>query len=167
MAYWAVVLPTDRYQAQRLFHHDTVELPWSEPQPGDEVVLVADGQAFGFGRVCEGGAEVAYTRRLLDEPVSADALAPGEPGAYPLSGSAYASIAGTLAGDEPTRDWLVSLDLPIEARSPAEAVRLFWTYVTQLGPAELPAFVSPAGDELAMQAYVLGTETNLDPEEED
>jgi len=32
---------------------------------------------------------------------------------------------------------------------------------------ELPAFVWPYGDELAMQAFVLGEETNLDPEEDD
>ena len=62
--------------------------------------------------------------------------------------------------------WLVSVDLPIEADSPAEAVQLFWSYVSELGPKELPAFVCPAGDELAMQAYVLGAEVNLDPEEE-
>ncbi len=45
-------------------------------------------------------------------------------------------------------------------------MRLFWSYVRDLGPAELPAFVSPAGDELAMQAFVLGEEANQDPEEE-
>ena len=37
----------------------------------------------------------------------------------------------------------------------------------ELGPRELPAFVSPAGDELAMQAFVLGAEANQDPEEDD
>jgi hypothetical protein len=63
------------------------------------------------------------------------------------------------------RTWLVSVDLPIEAADPAEAVRQFWAYVRELGPGELPAFVSPAGDELAMRAYVLGQPVNLDPEE--
>jgi hypothetical protein len=29
----------------------------------------------------------------------------------------------------------------------------------------LPAFVWPPGDELAMQAYVLGDEATLDPED--
>ena len=62
--------------------------------------------------------------------------------------------------------WLVSVDLPIEADDPAEAVRTFWNYVRDLGPDQLPAFVSPAGDELAMQAYVLGEPVNLDPEGE-
>lgn len=37
----------------------------------------------------------------------------------------------------------------------------------QLGPDQLPAYVSPADDELAMRAYVLGEEVNLDPEEEE
>jgi hypothetical protein len=62
--------------------------------------------------------------------------------------------------------WLVSLDLPIEAGSPAEAVAEFWAYVRELGPAQLPAFVSPRGNELAMQAYLLDAPVNLDPEED-
>ena len=79
--------------------------------------------------------------------------------------------ASPQPGRRPTRagrqTWLVSLDLPIEATSAAEAVRQFWTYVAELGPRELPTFVSPAGDELAMQAMVAGVEVNLDPEEDD
>ncbi len=63
--------------------------------------------------------------------------------------------------------WLVSLDLPIEAASPAEAVAQFWAYVAELGPGQLPAFVSPTGDELAMQAYLLDEPVNLDPEEDE
>jgi len=39
--------------------------------------------------------------------------------------------------------------------------------VYDLGPKELPAFVMPTGNELAMQAFVLGVESNQDPEEED
>lgn len=65
------------------------------------------------------------------------------------------------------RAWLVSVDLPIEAETPAEAVRQFWTYVRQLGPGELPAYVAPVGDELAMRAYLLGAQVNLDPEEDE
>ncbi|GIG58331.1 hypothetical protein Lfu02_27030 [Longispora fulva] len=64
------------------------------------------------------------------------------------------------------RSWLVSVDLPIEAESPAAAVEQFWAYLRELGPSELPVFVSPADDELAMAAYVSGVEVNLDPEEE-
>ena len=67
---------------------------------------------------------------------------------------------------KPRRAWLVSVDLPVEAESRAEAVRQFWAYVHDLGPAQLPAFVSPAGDELAMQAYLLGEPTDLDPEQD-
>ena len=63
--------------------------------------------------------------------------------------------------------WLVSVDLPIEAETPADAVAQFWAYVRELGPAQLPAFVSPTGDELAMQAYLLDEPVNLDPEEGD
>jgi hypothetical protein len=63
--------------------------------------------------------------------------------------------------------WLVSVDLPIEAATPAEAVQQFWAYVRDLGADELPAFVSPTGDELAMQAYVAGVPHDLDPEDDD
>lgn len=63
--------------------------------------------------------------------------------------------------------WLVSVDLPIEAESPADAVAQFWAYVAELGPAQLPTFVSPSGNELAMQAYVLDEPVNLDPEEDE
>jgi hypothetical protein len=63
--------------------------------------------------------------------------------------------------------WLVSVDLPIEAATPAEAVRRFWSYVRELGPDELPAFVSPTGDELAMQAYLADEPHDMDPEDDD
>jgi hypothetical protein len=62
--------------------------------------------------------------------------------------------------------WLVSVALPIEAGSAGEAVREFWGYVDSLGAGELPAFVWPHGDELAMRAYVLDTPAALDPEED-
>jgi len=62
------------------------------------------------------------------------------------------------------RTWLVSLDLPIEAATPAEAVAEFWAYLQELGPDELPVFVSPASDELAMQVFVAGQPHELDPE---
>jgi hypothetical protein len=64
------------------------------------------------------------------------------------------------------REWLVSVALPIEAATPAEAVREYWRYLAELGPAELPAFVSPIGDELAMTAYVADGVAPLDPEED-
>jgi len=81
----------------------------------------------------------------------------------------FRRLAAAL-GAEPgpgTPTWLVSLALPIEAATPADAVRQFWTHVVELGPGELPAYVWPSGDELAMQAFVLGEETNQDPEEDD
>lgn len=65
------------------------------------------------------------------------------------------------------KTWLVSVDLPIEATTPAEAVAQFWDYLRELGPEELPVFVSPLADELAMQAYVGGEQHELDPEEDD
>jgi len=76
-------------------------------------------------------------------------------------------MGGMTAAREPRPTWLVSLDLPIEAATPTEAVDQFWNYVRELGPDELPTFVSPAGDELSMQAMLGGEPVNLDPEEED
>jgi len=63
--------------------------------------------------------------------------------------------------------WLVNVALPIEAESPAEAVGEYWRYVAELGSAQLPAYVCPVGDELAMTPFVAGAPTNLDPEEDD
>ncbi|NUO57186.1 MAG: hypothetical protein HOV71_03340 [Hamadaea sp.] len=65
------------------------------------------------------------------------------------------------------KSWLVNVALPIEADSPAEAVGEYWRYVAELGSAELPAYVSPVGDELSMIPFVGGEVTNLDPEEDD
>ena len=94
------------------------------------------------------------------------------PGLSPLPPTEYTRIARTLTTvDSPSAarraEWFVSVALPIEAATRADAVREFWTYVEKLGPRELPAYVWPRGDELAMQAFVLGAVTNLDPEEDD
>jgi hypothetical protein len=66
-----------------------------------------------------------------------------------------------------TARWQVSVSLPIEADSAAEAVSGFWAYVHELGAAQLPTYVSPLGDELAMRAYLESEPTNLDPEEDE
>jgi hypothetical protein len=196
MAYWTVVVPAERYAAERLFRHETLDLTGLDgpvPAVGDEVALVAGGDepvVFGLGRVLaltgddnpddpgtvEGvglvdALAVAYTHRLFDSPLPADGLAGRGPGPHPLDADRFAALLGRAGADHlvnaATREWLVGLHLPIEAATPAEAVRAFWTYTMQLGPRELPAFVSPLGDELAMQAYVLGEVANLDPEEDE
>ncbi|MEU8296452.1 hypothetical protein AB0C04_04095 [Micromonospora sp. NPDC048909] len=186
---WAVLLPAARYDAERLVHHDTLELTGLDeigrPRPGDEVAVLADEplRLVALGRVAaptgarpedpddpqsdrEAALVVTYTRRAFDEPVPAEQLALDGP-VTALDPAAYRALADRLGPPPARRTWLVSLDLPIEADTPAEAVRLFWSYVQELGPRELPAFVSPAGDELAMQAFVLGAEANQDPEEDD
>jgi hypothetical protein len=247
MADWALVVPAERYAAERLFHHEAIEFEAVEfeavefeavemttvemttveiravgsgavefgagsgaagpgsagpgsagfrqadsaPVPGDRVVLIAGGDdpvVFGLGRVCgpapgtdpdpddpqatdsPGTIDVEYTHRLFDAPVPAGELVDGRAaGVYALPAGAWEALAERVGAehrvDAAKRTWLVSLDLPIEAGTPAEAVRMFWSYVRELGPRELPAFVSPSDDELAMQAFVLGAETNLDPEE--
>ena len=166
MSYFALVVSAERFEQERLYAQETLDGPGTNP--GDEVVLVAATEppvVFGLGRALA-GARVKYTYRLLDEPLPASGLAL----AGTLDEATYAAVVDRIGAqhrvDADKRTWLVSVDLPIEAASPAEAVRLFWSYVRELGPQELPAFVSPAGDELAMQAFVLGEETNLDPEED-
>ena len=138
-----------------------------------------DGDDLDGAAPVDGEIAISYVARFFDDPRPV-------PGAVPLVSAgdivrieesqwtAYADQApgvatsGAAAGPKATREtWLVSLDLPIEASSAAEAVRQFWTYVAELGPRELPTFVSPAGDELAMQAIVAGIEVNLDPEEDE
>lgn len=188
---WAVLLPAGRYDAERLVHHDTLELTGladvtALPRTGDQVAVLADEplRLVAVGRVAaptgrrpedaddpqsDRGPEtlvVTYTRRAFDEPVPADMLALGGP-VTALDAGAFRELVDRLGPPPQRSSWLVSLDLPIEADSAAEAVRLFWAYVQELGPRELPAFVSPAGDELAMQAFVLGAEANQDPEEDD
>jgi hypothetical protein len=167
MGHWAVVVPAEQYAHERLYAGETVEVGVADPLPGDEIVLVAAVQPpviFGLGRVLAAGC-VKYTYRMLDEPLAANGLDRG--GA--LDETDFAALIDRIGTrhrvDADKRAWLVSLDLPIEASSPAEAVRAFWSYVRELGPSELPAFVSPAGNESAMQAFVLGTESNQDPEE--
>jgi hypothetical protein len=187
---WAVLLPAERYQAERLVHHDTLELTGldgvARPRPGDPVAVLVDGplRLVALGQVAaatgetredpddpqseagSGALVVTYTRRVLDEPAPVDGLALDGP-VTGLDPARWRELAARLGPPPVRRSWLVSLDLPIEAASPAEAVRLFWSYVQELGPRELPAFVSPSGDELAMQAFVLGAEANQDPEEDD
>jgi hypothetical protein len=183
MAQWAVIIPADRWATERLFHHDTLAVAGAagvQPVAGDEVLLVAGEETpvvVGLGIVAgqeraRRGAhgvpelEVAYTRRSFDDPVPAEGLTLGET-VVPVEESVFRALAARLGSDRDKQTWLVSLDLPIEAASAPEAVRQFWSYVLELGPAELPTFVSPSGDELAMQAFVLGEEANLDPEEDE
>ena len=174
MAQWAVIIPADRWATERLFQHETLSVPElsagpagaGRPAAGDDVVLVTgdEQQAVALGR-CTGEGEIAYTGRA-DEPVPVGDVKLTEP-VTALDAETFAATAARLGETRERRPWLVSVAMPIEAGSPAEAVRQFWSYVLDLGPAELPAFVSPYGDELAMQAFVLGEQANLDPEEED
>ncbi|MET8263191.1 hypothetical protein ACWD8I_18365 [Micromonospora arida] len=187
---WAVLLPAERYEAERLVHHDTLELTGltdvARPGLGDQVAVLVDAppRLVALGRVTAPGRRhredpddpqspiepgtlvVAYTRRAFDEPVPADLLTLDGP-VTAVEPAAFRALVDQLGPPPARRTWLVSLDLPIEAGTPAEAVRLFWSYVQELGPRELPAFVSPSGDELAMQAFVLGEQANQDPEEDD
>jgi hypothetical protein len=176
MAHWAVIIPADRYATERLYSHDSLELPGPDAAgdpatEGDDVLVVTGGDrpvlvALGQVRPDGDALVVAYTRRSFDEPAPADQLTLDGP-LTRLAPDVYATHAARLRAAVDRQTWLVSLDLPIEAETAAEAVRQFWSYVQELGPGELPTFVSPSGDELAMQAFVLGEEANLDPEEDE
>jgi len=158
---------------------------------GDDLVLTYLRRAFDdpapvTGLTTEGGGPVSTTE---GGPVSTTAggavsTTPGGAVSTTAGGGPVSTTAGgpveveprvfrrlaAALGAEPgpgTPTWLVSLALPIEAATPADAVRQFWTHVVELGPRELPAYVWPSGDELAMQAFVLGEEANQDPEEDD
>jgi hypothetical protein len=140
---------------------------------------LSDGDDLDEAAPVDGDIAVSYVARFFDDPrpVSAAVALLSVGDVVRIDESQWTEYAdqtpgATASGEAPdstaTRQtWLVSLDLPIEASSAAEAVRQFWTYVAELGPRELPTFVSPAGDELAMQAIVAGVEVNLDPEEDD
>jgi hypothetical protein len=187
--HWVVAISAERYEAERLFHHDTLELTGLDtaPRPGDHVLVAAPGEppvAVASGLVvgpepgapdpddpasdpADGGpVVVAYRRRSFDDPAADDRLDLSRP-VTPLAEDVYAAIESRLAPPRDDTMWLVSLDLPIEAPTAAEAARQFWSYVMDLGPRELPIFVAPKDDELSMTPYVLGAETNLDPEEDD
>ncbi|GGM57015.1 hypothetical protein ACFFX1_29090 [Dactylosporangium sucinum] len=176
MAKWAVVVSPEQYESERLYGADSLAVPGvgDSLDAGDEVLLVAgvdEPVVFGLARA-DGRGGLRYTVNLLEAPLPAPGIVAaveegGALGAHAVDERAFRDIQQRVRPvDTVRRTWLVSVDLPIEAASPGEAVRAFWNYVRELGPAELPAFVWPAGDELAMQAFVLGAEANQDPEED-
>jgi len=169
-AHWAVNIPPDRWAIERLFQHDTVSVPGSPgAEPGDEVLLVAGDDLVALGRVESAGPgalEIAYTRRAFDQSTPAEGLKLDDDAVTAIAADVFRQLAARLGGDRDRKTWLVSVALPIEAVSPGEAVRQFWSHVLELGPAELPTYVWPSGDELAMQAFVLGAEASQDPEED-
>ncbi|SDT76086.1 hypothetical protein [Actinoplanes derwentensis] len=166
MAQFVVIIPEGQWATERLFQHDAVTVPAVfAAEVGDEVLLVAEEQVVALARVEKAdGGELAlwYLRRAFDAPVPAVGLANGL-----VDEATFQRFSRALGGLADKKEWLVSVALPIEAVNPAEAVRQFWSHVLELGPAELPTYVWPSGDELAMQAFVLGAEKNQDPEEED
>lgn len=172
MAQWAVVIPADRWATERLFQHETVTVAGAAGAVAadDEVLLVAGGEVVALARATKADGDdlvLTYLRRAFDEPVPAEGLTPGA-AVTPVEPATFRRLAAALGDDRRARQsWLVSVALPIEAATPAEAVRQFWSLVLDLGPGELPTYVWPSGDELAMQAFVLGEEANQDPEEDD
>src|SRR6266540_1260213 len=142
MRQWLVVVPPDRYGAERLYHHDTLELSGGDQAElalGDRVVLAAGDPlvVFGLGRVTgtvagdesdpddpdapeagEGERGISYTHRLLDEPVPwGGAVArPGKP--LPLTEAEFGALLARVSPDRavtaPRRSWLVGVELPTE-----------------------------------------------------
>ncbi|MEV6298045.1 hypothetical protein AB0M02_01415 [Actinoplanes sp. NPDC051861] len=167
MAQWSMILPDEQWATERLFQHDVVTVAGApaDASAGDDVLVVAEDNVVALARVekIDGGDLVlGYQRRAFDEPLPAEGLTGG-----PVDATTFRRLAERLGAAADRKPWLVSVAMPIEASNPAEAVRQFWSHVLELGPAELPTYVWPSGDELAMQAFVLGAEANQDPEEED
>ena len=165
MSFWLLGLSSEEFTDQQAFAYDSVALPGgvaAPPQDGDVVAVAGPAGVFAVADV-KGG--VAVYRSRADEVVSGEV----ESGLRQISGERMASFTEPFAdasGETGNRqDWLVTLSLPVEAASKAEAVRQFWSYVRSLGPAELPTFVAPYGKELDGQAYLLGVEHEQDPEE--
>jgi hypothetical protein len=168
MAYWAVIIPAEQWTTERLFHNDTLRVSQARGVAADDdVLLIADDHVVGLARAGKGEGELTYLRHSFDSPMPLEGLAlTGD--VTPVEGETFRRLAAGLgAGHGTEKRWLVSVTMPIEASTPAEAVRQYWSHVADLGPAELPTYVWPLGDELAMQVYVLGEEANQDPEEED
>ena len=174
MAQWAVIIPAGQWATERLFHNESVTVAGGAGAvaPDDEVLLVADDHVVALARAAKADGDdlvLTYLRRAFDVPLPAPGLTVEAGRPIEVEPTVFRRLAAGL-GAEPgpgTPTWLVSLALPIEAATPADAVRQFWTHVVELGPRELPAYVWPSGDELAMQAFVLGEEANQDPEEDD
>src|SRR3954454_10435913 len=174
MGQWAVIIPAERWAQERLFHHESLTVTVADATasgaaPGDDVLLLAGEHVVAVGRMAPAADEaweIAYVRRLFDAPIPADQLKLGGT-VTAIERDAFDRVMGQAGAAGDRRTWLVSVALPIEATSPAEAVRQFWSHVSELGPAEVPADVWPSGEELAMQAFVLGAEANQDPEEDD
>jgi hypothetical protein len=177
MAVWAVTIPADQWATERLFHNESVTLKSAAGAagPDEEVLLVADDQIVALARTVKTDADdlvLAYLRRSFDDPVPVGGFAPAADGtATEVDPETFRRLVAALSGGParpgPRPSYLVSVALPIEAANPAAAVREFWSHVRELGPVELPTYVWPYGDELAMQAFVLGAEANQDPEEDD
>ncbi|MFD0519817.1 hypothetical protein [Paractinoplanes durhamensis] len=172
MAQWAVIIPARQWATERLFHNEVVTVAGGAGAvaPDDEVLLVADDHVVALCRAAKTDGDdlvLAYLRRQFDDPLPAEGLGADRPEA--VDPEVFRRLAARLHGRSPVGlpNWLVSVAMPIEAATPADAVRQFWSHVRELGPAELPAYVWPSGDELSMQAFVLGAEANQDPEEED
>lgn len=172
MAQWAVTLPAEQWATERLFHNESVTVAGAAGAvaPDEEVLLVADGNVVALCRAAKTDGDdlvLAYLRRQFDDPIPAGELDAGPTGA--VDPETFRRLAARLRGESAANlpHWLVSVAMPIEAATPADAVRQFWSHVRELGPAELPAYVWPSGDELSMLAFVLGAEANQDPEEDE
>ena len=193
MRHWVAVVAAEQFATERLYARELLVASVGAGDAdalseGDPVALVVAGGPpgrsgetgtpavlFGHGivRSRDGDAVlVEYRGRLFDEPppVADDILPAGGPGIFPLPATQFTRLAALVTASAEAvagrSVWFVSVALPIEAATRADAVREFWTYMDKLGPRELPAYVWPLGDELAMQAFVLGAVTNLDPEED-
>lgn len=122
---WAVLLPAGRYDAERLVHHDTLELTGLDetvrPRPGDDVAVLIDDplRLVALGRVAaptgsrpedpddpqsdrESALVVRYTRRVFDEPLPVGPLTVDGP-VTALDPAVHRALADRLGPPPPRR----------------------------------------------------------------
>ncbi|MFC4333658.1 hypothetical protein [Salininema proteolyticum] len=155
------VLRVDEDMFKEHVSFEVSAVPWDGVPDGAEVALAGPEGVYALGKGA--GGEVVVDERI-DSPVAVEA--PCEPGLHEVDEAWWKAVEAGVEGHGPVEDYIVNLSLPIEARSEAEAARLFWSYVRLLGPENLPLFIAPYGNELEGQAYLQGVPHEGDPEEE-
>src|SRR5882757_2143008 len=111
MAYWAVIIPVERWKTERLFHHSTliVARKSAAVAADDEVLLIAGGQVVALARAgkAEGDELVlTYLRRAFDAPVPPEGLSLSAE-VTPVEPATFRRLAAALgAGRGRDRTWL-------------------------------------------------------------
>src|SRR3982751_3462494 len=102
MRHWAVVIPAEEYEQERLVGADFLAAPGVDRVAGDRVAMVAATEppvVFGLGLVARDG-RIRYTGRLFEEPLPTDGVVAG-----PLTEEAFAALVAKAGPAAPVRTW--------------------------------------------------------------